>query len=139
MRATLEWQRGTASRLKPSVPRCHTDARRGAPVRRTATVEGGVDVTGDSAPGSISRDHCLHCAFRSRCQSGTGARGASIRSPVSDAVEERTDTDHAVDANPRLWVLVSGSIFHEHQACIGLHLTTCPVHFPGATPLLHLT
>lgn len=139
MRAALEWQGGTASRLRPSVPRCHPDARRGARIRCTATIDGRVVATGDSAPGSIYRDHCLHCAFRSRCQSGTGARGASIRSPVSDVAEERTRTDHALDANPRFWVLVSGSNFDEHQTCIGLHLTTCLVQFPGATPPLHLT
>lgn len=96
----------------------------------TALVERGVDVTGDSAPGTMSRDLCLHCAFESRCQSGTGARGASIRHSVSDVAERRSD---AVEANPRLWVLGSGSIFHEHQTCIGLYLTTCLVHFPGAT------
>lgn len=97
----------------------------------TAPVEGAVDVTGNSAPGTMSRDHCLHCAFGSRCQSGTGTRGASTRHSLSDVAEERSDT---VDANPKLWVLVSGSVFHEHQTCIGLYLTACLVHVPGATP-----
>jgi hypothetical protein len=97
----------------------------------TAPVGGGVDVTGDSAPGRMSREHCLHCAFDSRCQSGTGARGASIRHSVSDVAEEHSDT---VDANPELWVLGPGNIFHEHQTCIGLYLTACLVQFSGATP-----
>lgn len=97
----------------------------------TAPVEGGVDVTGDSAPGTMCREHCLHCAFDSRCQSGTGARGASIRHSVSDVAGEHSDT---VDANPKLWVLGPGSIFHEHQTCIGLYLTACLVQFSGATP-----
>jgi hypothetical protein len=101
----------------------------------TAPVEGGVDVTGDSAPGRMSRDHCLHCACRSRCQSGTDARGASVRHSVSDVVERRSDT---VNAHPMLWMLGSGSVFHEHQTCIGLYLTACLVQFPGTTPQVAL-
>jgi hypothetical protein len=87
------------------------------------------DVTGNSAPGSVFRNDCLHRAFRSRCQSGTGVRGASIRPPVSDVAEERSNT---IDANPRLWLLVSGNSSHEHQTCIGLHLTTCLRAFAGS-------
>jgi hypothetical protein len=79
----------------------------------------------------MCREHCLHCAFKSRCQSGTGARGASIRQSVSDVAEGRSDT---VDADPKLWVLGSGSVFHEHQTCIGLYLKTCLVRYPGGTP-----
>ena len=70
---------GSVARHHGPTHPCHTATQMLEDVLEVATLV--EDVTGNSAPGTMFRNDCLHCAFRSRCQSGTGARGASIRPP----------------------------------------------------------
>jgi hypothetical protein len=111
MHIPLVWHSVTAQSIRVTLLK---DARGSHPVRYLSQV----DVNGELVPGSVSRDRCLHCAFKSRCQSGTGA---SIRA----SVPVMWPGSPSICISPKIWLTLLGYTFREHQTCIGLHSTTC--------------
>lgn len=130
------WQCGTAPRLNPSVPRCHIDPRRGKkrsgslPQLREESMLPGTRRPG-AYPATIACTAPSAAAVNLVPAVPALAAQASALLPCLTWPKKRSGS---VDANPRLWVMVSGSIFHEHQACIGLHDASHDVSraFPGS-------